>query len=191
MRSRTAIVAALLGPFLLIACGPEVDLAVQAPATFSEEPGGHESASLERVVDGDTLVVRITARRDGPGLGEAAVGRTYTVRLIGIDTPETVDPRRPVQCFGREAGAALTALVEGRPLRLVKDVEETDRFDRLLRYVYMESEMVNARLVANGYAHAYTYPPNVRWSKLFVQLESEARDKDRGLWSTATCSGED
>ena len=74
--------------------------------------------------------------------------------------------------------------------RVVKDVEDTDRFDRLLRYVYLEDEMANARLVANGYAHAYTYPPNVRHSELFVQLEREARKKDRGLWAAETCSGD-
>lgn len=176
---------------LMIACGPSVDLTVQAPATFPEEPGGFESATIDRVVDGDTLVVRITGRTDGPGAGEAAVGRTYRVRLIGIDTPESVDPRRPVECFGREAGSALSALVGDRTVRLVKDVEETDRYDRLLRYVYMDAEMVNARLVANGYAHAYTFPPNIRHSKLFVQLQREAREGDRGLWSPKTCGSGD
>ena len=83
----------------------------------------------------------------------------------------------------------MSALVEGRTVRLVKDVEEEDRYDRLLRYVYMESEMVNARLVANGYAHAYTYPPNVRHSDLFVRLERAARASDRGLWSPDACDG--
>jgi micrococcal nuclease len=181
--------ALALAAALLSTCGPSVDLTVQAPATFSDEPGGHESATIERVVDGDTLVVRITGRTDGPGAGEAAVGRSYRVRLIGIDTPESVDPRKPVECFGREAGVAMNALVEDRTVRLVKDVEEMDGYERLLRYVYMESEMVNARLVTNGYAHAYTFPPNIRHSSLFVQLEREARNEDRGLWSDDTCAG--
>jgi micrococcal nuclease len=186
---RASIGALMLGAGVLTACGPSVELTVQAPATFSEEPGGYESATIERVVDGDTLVVRITGRTEGPGLGDAVVGRSYRVRLIGIDTPESVDPRRRVECFGREAGAAMSALVEGRPVRLVKDVEEADRYERLLRYVYMESEMVNARLVANGYAQSYTYPPNVRHSDLFVQLEREAREGARGLWASDTCDG--
>src|SRR5918994_3963027 len=137
MWSRSAIGALMLGGSALTACGPSVDLTVQAPATFSQEPGGYESATIERVVDGDTLVVRITGRTDGPGAGEAVVGRSYRVRLIGIDTPESVDPRRPVECFGREAGSALSALVGDRTVRLVKDMEETDRYDRLLRYAYM------------------------------------------------------
>jgi micrococcal nuclease len=182
--------ATVLAAVLSSACGQAVDLTVQAPATFDDEPGGFESATIERVVDGDTLVVRITSRTGGPGLGDAAVGRLYRVRLIGIDTPESVDPRTPVECFGREAGAAMSALVEGRTVWLVKDVEETDRYERLLRYVYMEAEMVNARLVANGYAHAYTYPPNVRHAGLFVRLEQEAREGNRGLWSPGACSGD-
>ncbi len=141
------------------------------------------------MVDGDTLVVEVTSRVEGPGAGEAGRGEAR-VRLIGIDTPESVDPRRPVQCFGKEASAAMKALVEGAEVRMVKDVEEADRFDRLLRYVYLGDEMINARMVSNGYASAFTYPPNVRHADLFVELEREARDNDRGLWSPDTCNGE-
>lgn len=175
---------------LLAACsGPPVDLSAQAPATLHSEPSGYEEAVVLRAVDGDTIEVDVTARVEGPGAGEAAVGETYDVRLLGIDTPESVSPREPVECFGREAAAATAALLEEATVRLVKDVEERDGFDRLLRYVYVGAELANARLVANGYAHAYTYPPNVRWSELFVRLQREAREGHRGLWSTETCSG--
>jgi micrococcal nuclease len=167
----------------------EVVLTVQSPATFADEPGGFERATVTRVVDGDTIEVEITGRVDGPGAGLAAVSHEYDVRLIGIDTPESVKPGSPVECFGREASAATKALLDGLTVRLVKDVEETDRYDRLLRYVYFGDEMSNARLVANGYASAYTYPPNVRHADLFVQLEREARENDRGLWAPAACSG--
>jgi micrococcal nuclease len=176
---------------LLSACGGhEVDLGRQSPATAGEEPGGYEIAEVTRVVDGDTVEVRITERSDGPGAGRAEIGETYSVRLIGIDTPESVKPGSPVECFGKEASSATTALLDGQTVTLVKDVEETDSYDRLLRYVYLGQEMVNARLVVNGYASAYTYPPNVRHSELFVQLERDARDGDRGLWSPETCNGE-
>jgi micrococcal nuclease len=168
----------------------QVDLTVQAPATLDQEPSGYEQADIVRVVDGDTIVVEITSRSDGPGAGEAQVGQEYPVRLIGIDTPESVKPGTPVECFGKEASAAAEALLDGEEVRLVKDVEEADRYDRLLRYVYLEGEMANARLVVNGYASAYTYPPNVRHSRLFVQLQREARENDRGLWSSETCNGE-
>jgi micrococcal nuclease len=181
--------AALAFTMLASCSSHQVLLTHQAPATFPGEPGGYESATVTRIVDGDTIEVAITTTVDGPGAGGLAQG-TYKVRLIGIDTPESVKPGTPVECFAKEAGAAATALLEGRDVRLVKDVENTDRFDRLLRYVYIEDEMANARLVANGYALAYTYPPNVRHAELFVQLQREAREDARGLWSPDTCNGE-
>lgn len=164
-------------------------LDVQAPATLSREPDGFESAEVVRVVDGDTIRVVIEDVVPGPGAGDTQIGSEYPVRLVGIDTPESVRPGYPVECFGREASQALKALLEGESVRLVKDIEDTDRYDRLLRYVYFGEEMANGRMVANGYASAYTYPPNIRWSELFVQLEREAREGDRGLWSPETCSG--
>jgi micrococcal nuclease len=176
---------------LLASCtGQRVDLRVAAPATLHLEPPGYEEAVVTRAVDGDTIEVEVRARIEGPGAGEAAVGQTYVVRLLGIDTPESVSPRDPVECFGREASAATSALVAGERVVLVKDVEERDGFDRLLRYVYLGAELVNARLVVNGYAHVFTYPPNVRHAELFVQLEREARDNDRGLWAPDTCNGQ-
>jgi len=175
----------------LSACAShQVVLDIQAPATRSEEPPGYETATVTRVVDGDTIEVTIAAIEPGPGAGDTVVGESYDIRLTGIDTPESVKPGTPVECFAREASAAAKALLEGQEVRLVKDVENADRYDRLLRYVYLEDEMANARLVVNGYAHAYTYPPNIRHSELFVQLQREARENDRGLWSPNTCSGE-
>ena len=175
----------------LSACGGhEVDLGRQSPATAAAEPGGYEIAEVTRVIDGDTVEVRITERNDGPGAGLAEVGETYSVRLIGIDTPESVKPGSPVECFGKEASSATNALLDGQTVTLVKDVEETDSYERLLRYVYLGEEMANARLVLNGYASAYTYPPNVRHTELFVQLERDAKESDRGLWASETCSGQ-
>ena len=176
---------------LFVGCaGHQVQLTVQAPATLAEEPSGYEIATVERVVDGDTIEVRIDQNVPGPAGGKGVVGEMYDVRLIGIDTPESVKPNTPVECFAKEASAATEALLEGESVRLVEDVEETDQYGRLLRYVYVGEEMANARLVANGYAHAYTYPPNIRHSELFVQLQREAREHDRGLWAPNTCNGE-
>ena len=174
----------------MISCSGAVVLDRQAPATLQIEPGGFEEGTVERVIDGDTIEVRVESVVEGPGAGNAPPGRVYDVRLIGIDTPETVKPDSPVECFGVEASAAATALLEGSAVRLVDDVENVDGYGRLLRYVYLEGEMANARLVANGYASAYTYPPNVRHADLFVELQREARENDRGLWSSDTCSGE-
>lgn len=174
---------------LLGGCAAHVDLAHQAPPTRAAEPVGSESATVLRVVDGDTIVVMITGRVPGPGAGAAPIGAEERVRLSGIDTPESVRPGTPIECFGKEAARAAQVLLEGQEVTLVKDVEERDGFERLLRYVYLGDEMANARLVVNGYASAFTFPPNVRHAQLFVGLERTAREGNRGLWSPASCSG--
>jgi hypothetical protein len=112
----------------------------------------------------------------------AVVGVEYTVRYIGIDTPETVHPDRPVEYMGPEASAANAALVQGEMVRLEKDVSETDRFGRLLRYVWVDGTMVNAELVRRGYAQASRYPPDVKYAELLRDLEAVARREERGLW---------
>lgn len=126
-------------------------------------------APVLRVVDGDTIHVLLD-------------GQDYTVRYIGIDTPETVDPRREVQCFGPEASAENKRLVEGKVVGLEKDVSETDRFGRLLRYVYLGQVMANEALVRNGYAQVSTFPPDVKYQERFLAAQREARDAGRGLW---------
>ena len=140
--------------------------AVAAPA---QPPGTRETARVLRVVDGDTILVELD-------------GRQERVRYIGVDTPETVAPDRPPGCFGQEANAANKALVEGKTVQLERDVSERDRFDRLLRYVYVGEVFVNEELVRQGYATATTFPPDVRENTRFRALEREARQAGRGLW---------
>lgn len=123
-------------------------------------------AVVSEVVDGDTI--RISS-------GE-------TVRYIGIDTPETKDPRRPKECFGEEASRFNEQLVLGKTVQLEKDVSETDKYGRLLRYVWLDSEMVNEKLVKEGYANAVSYPPDVKYQSVFRSAEKEARENNRGLW---------
>lgn len=118
-----------------------------------------------RVVDGDTIVAAI----GGP--------RGTKVRLIGIDTPERDE------CFYRAATERMRALVDGKHVRLVRDVSETDRYGRLLRYVYVGDVFVNAILVSEGFANAATYPPDVAHALEFVKLERVARAAKRGLWA--------
>jgi micrococcal nuclease len=112
-------------------------------------------------------------------------GRTERVRYIGIDTPESVKPGTAVQCFAKRASAANAALVAGRSVRLVVDVEERDRYGRLLAYVYREPDgaFVNARLVRDGYARTLTIAPNVAHARELADLARAARREHRGLWS--------
>jgi endonuclease YncB( thermonuclease family) len=132
------------------------------------KPVPSEYVLVNRVIDGDTI--------------ELETGEK--VRYIGINTPESVDPRRGVQCFGQEASAYNKAVVVGKNVRLVKDVSNTDKYGRLLRYVYLpDGTFVNLTLVQNGYARASTFPPDVKYSKTFMAAEREAREAGRGLWS--------
>ncbi|MGH9157906.1 MAG: thermonuclease family protein [Acidimicrobiales bacterium] len=132
--------------------------------------------TVERVVDGDTIVVSGGER----------------VRLIGVDTPETKDPRRPVGCFGSQASDfTASVLEEGSRVRLVGDVEPRDRFDRLLAYAYRlpDGLFVNAELVRLGFALPLTIPPNVTFAEEFVNLARQAREAGRGLWSACEDAG--
>jgi micrococcal nuclease len=143
--------------------------------------GGDDVAdsSVVRVVDGDTIVVRLD-------------GADERVRLIGIDTPESVDPRTPVECFGKEASDhAASLLPRGTAVRLVRDVEARDRFDRLLAYVYRAGDglFVNLALAEAGYADVATFPPNVAHVDELTAAVARARAEGRGLWSA--CGGPD
>lgn len=127
---------------------------------------------VTKAVDGDTLNVQMGDQKE-------------TVRLLGIDTPETHDPRKPVQCFGEAAAAHTKALLEGKDVRLEPDPTDSDRdkYHRLLRYVYLpDGTLVNAELVRDGYAFAYVIFPLVKLDE-FKALEAEARDNNRGLWA--------
>ncbi len=169
-RGLTRRVAGLTVPVALTlggctgAPGPAV-----AESTASPAPAG-EVGRVTRVVDGDTLVV------DG-----------VRVRLIGIDTPESKQPGSPVECFALEAAARMGALLpEGTAVRLALDVDPTDDFGRTLAYVYRVADdlFVNAALVREGYASVLTVPPNVRHADDFLELQGEARQAGRGLWSS-------
>lgn len=143
-------------------------------------PEGSESAVqtkflVTKVVDGDTFEIEVG-------------GEKFSVRLIGIDTPETVDPRRPVGCFGKSASEETKRLIEGRQVILTKDISETDKYDRLLRYAFLplsdgQNLFINDYLVRQGFANSYDYPPDVKYSSRFALAEKEARENLRGLWS--------
>jgi micrococcal nuclease len=127
------------------------------------------TALVTRVVDGDTIEARI---------GD----EVEDVRYIGVDTPETVRPGEPVQCFGPRASAFNHRLVEGRRVRLVFGVERRDAYGRLLAYVYLGRRFVNAMLVRRGLARSLTIPPNDRFASMLRRLELRAARAGRGLW---------
>jgi micrococcal nuclease len=153
------------------------DAATSAPAVSTFGPTGRTTeASVVRVVDGDTIVV-------------AYGGKQYKVRYIGMNTPETVDPSRPIQWMGPEASAANKTLVAGKRVVLEKDVSETDRYGRLLRYVWLTDgvawTLVNLELINEGFASVSTYPPDVKYVDVYLAAERDAQATSVGLWGEA------
>lgn len=134
-----------------------------------EAPSGPVRAPVVRGVDGDTIVVRFD-------------GEEESVRLIGVDTPESVKPDTPVQCYALAASHFTEGEVEGRTVRLVFDRERRDVYGRLLAYVHVGGRFLNAELVRRGYARTLTIPPNDRFAGLFARLAREASADGRGLW---------
>jgi micrococcal nuclease len=132
--------------------------------------GARNAARVERVVDGDTIVVRVD-------------GRSERVRYIGVDTPESVKPGVPVQCFAKSAAKENAKLVLGRDVRLEYDAEARDRYGRLLAYVWRGDLLVNAELVRLGYGKPLEIAPNLAHAAELRQLAAAARRGHRGLWS--------
>jgi len=134
-----------------------------------------------KVVDGDTAEVDI-------------YGQKRTVRFIGMDTPEVVDPRKTVQCFGREASSKGHELLEGKSVQLEYDpvVGEIDKYGRTLAYVILPSgEMYNQKMIAEGYAHEYTYQSQVyKYQTQFKVAQNAAEAGQLGLWNPSTCNGD-
>lgn len=125
-----------------------------------------EKAKVAKVIDGDTIKLE-----DG-----------RVVRYIGIDTPETVHPSKPIQCYGQEASDKNRALVEGKEIEMEKDISETDKYDRLLRYIWVGNIFVNEYLVREGFAQSSTYPPDVKYQDKFIEAQRQAREESKGLW---------
>jgi micrococcal nuclease len=145
------------------------------PFEKKENQQNNSLFKITRVIDGDTI--------------EIEGGKT--VRYIGIDAPELHHPKKPVQCFAKEAYEKNKELVEGKMVKLEKDVSEKDKYKRLLRYVFLydplstsEALFVNKYLVAEGFVHAATFPPDVKYADIFVSEQRNATMNKKGLWSS-------
>ncbi len=131
----------------------------------------NELYAVQQVKDGDTFT--------------AMVGRhEITVRMLGIDTPETVDPRKPVQCYGKEASDKTKEILTGKTVRLKlnPDREEKDKYGRFLAYVYLGDIFVNRFLLQEGYAREYTFGTPYMYQREFREIQKQAKDVQKGLW---------
>jgi len=176
------IILASLLLILAIGCAPPAqapDLTPTPPPspapTPSLMPSPEGQATVTRVIDGDTIEVDIG-------------GVIYDVRYIGVDTPELNDKRPEFSALAQEATRFNRQLVEGKVVQLEKDVSETDKYERLLRYVYVDDTFVNAELVKQGLAWAKAYEPDTKYQGYLEELEAEAREAGLGIWAPASPS---
>lgn len=156
---------------------PEKSVAAQTRPDSAEGP-----YRVVSVTDGDTIKVSVD-------------GRSTTLRLIGIDTPEVTDPRKPVQCFGKEASQRAHELLDDAEVWLEYDPSQSrqDRYGRTLAYVWLDvdgSAPVNQAMVREGYAHEYTYDTPYKYQDAFNAAEHTASQEQRGLWSPSSCAGD-
>ena len=151
------------------------EFSVKLPkTTFPVENVGEKDLILvTKVIDGDTIEIKGGKR----------------VRYIGIDTPETVDPRKPVQCFGKEASDKNRQLVGGKKVYLEEDISKTDKYGRLLRYIWVDNVLVNELLVREGYAYSSSYPPDIKYQENFDEAQRLAQKENKGLWGTCSLMG--
>lgn len=168
-----ALLFAALLAVVLAGCGR----GQAGPAERSGQPAAQAptgtTARVVRAIDGDTIEVQLDGRR-------------ARVRYIGVNTPESVTPDRPVECYGKEASERNRALVEGRAVRLERDTSDTDDYDRLLRYVWLDNPdgavLVNEALVREGFARSRTYRPDVARQAQLDAAQRAAQREGRGLW---------
>lgn len=157
---------------------PQLSAAAAADPAAATSPSSARTYSVTKVIDGDTLIIDMDGTRT-------------TLRLIGLDTPETVDPRKPVQCFGAEASAKAKQLLEGARVALEYDSSqgEFDKYGRTLAYVRLEDgTLFNEYMIAEGYGHEYTYSTPYKYQGAFQNAEASARTNAKGLWAEGACS---
>jgi micrococcal nuclease len=194
MKVKLSILILILSTLILAACskpqsnqnesglsietGPGIGIEM---SPFIEEDMPHLSSVDEeekfpyydvvRVVDGDTIIINFN-------------GKEERVRMIGIDTPETVHPTKPVEPFGPEASEYTKRRLEGKKAGVELDVQERDQYGRLLAYVWVDGVMINNELLEEGLAVVSTYPPNVKYVELFRQTEKKAKEEKKNIWGS-------
>ncbi len=174
----TVALGLVLVALVLVACieprpGPARSASVTRSPSSATSAGHDANAVVTRVVDGDTIHVEYR-------------GRDVDVRLIGVDTPETVAPGRPVECGGPAASRFTERRLDGERVRLEFDVQRIDPYGRTLAYVWLGDRLFNRTLVARGYAQVATYPPDVKYVHVFLAAQRGARNRGLGLWGSCT-----
>jgi micrococcal nuclease len=150
---------------------------IQPSPSVKIEQATKQEAQITRVVDGDTIEVLLNGSKE-------------KVRVIGINTPETVDPRKPVECFGREASNFAKGFLANQIVSLESDPtqQERDKYGRLLRYIFVNEVDFGKLMIEQGYAHEYTYDLPYKYQLEYKEAEKEAREGKVGLWKSTSCA---
>lgn len=164
----------LLAAFILLSRNTNVPIEKKPE---KEIAGVNEQAKVIKVVDGDTVTVLINDKKE-------------TVRVIGINTPETVDPRRKVECFGIEASSKAAELISDKTIELEKDESQSnrDKYNRLLRYVWIDGKDFGKQMISEGFAYEYTYDSPYKYQAEYKKAQTDAQNKQVGLWAQGACS---
>lgn len=134
------------------------------------KPNPYQVGTVTKVIDGDTIEVNLN-------------GKTEKVRMLLVDTPETVHPNKPVQPYGKEASEFTKKLLLNKEVKLEKDKEDRDQYQRLLRYIYVDSQSVQEQLLSKGFARVVIYPPNTKYVQKYQKIQDQAKSKKIGIWS--------
>ena len=156
-------------------------LVSESTPVVSASPEQRQQAQVTRVVDGDTVKVSLD-------------GKTQTIRLLGVNTPETVDPRKTVQCFGKEASNFTKSQLTGQTIYLETDLTQgnVDKYKRLLRYIILsDGTNFDKLLISSGYGYEYTYDKPYKYQQEFKQAQADAENGKKGLWADTTCAGKE
>ena len=164
-------------------------------ALFLQNPSQFSPAALSKLFGNsgqaqDSAESRVIRVIDGDTIQANMQGKVETIRLIGINTPETVDPRKPVECFGREASAKTKELIEGKTVKIETDpTQDThDKYSRLLAYIFLEDGTnINKKLIEEGYAYEYTYERSYKFQTEFKTAQHDAEQQKKGLWAPGVC----
>ena len=164
----------VIGALLLLLFSAAVK---QYGALSIAQPQDSRQSQVIRIIDGDTIQAKTN-------------GKVETIRLIGINTPETVDPRRPVECFGKEASEKTKELLNDKTVKIETDPSQDmrDKYGRLLAYIFLEDGTnINKKLIEEGYAYEYTHERPYQYQIEFKQAQKQAEEAERGLWVPGVC----
>lgn len=177
MRRKRNVIGLVLVLIFLVLSGVSQRFMDRSTSVNKQEVKGEALVPVERIIDGDTIVVNIG-------------GKNETVRLIGIDTPEIAHGKTKTECFGQEAKRKSQEVLTGKMVRLQDDKSQSnrDKYNRLLRYIFLEDgTLVNKLLIEQGFAFEYTYDLPYQYQKEFKEAQVAAREGEKGLWSQEAC----